>query len=81
VTKARAAALAGGRQAGTWLATLADGEGGTLGAVVTTRVDASGGVSWHVTRGVEVWRHGRKIIGLRAGEDVTERVVDAWGER
>jgi hypothetical protein len=28
-----------------------------------------------------VWRHGRKIIGLRAGEDVTERVVDAWGER
>jgi hypothetical protein len=74
-------ALAGGRAPGTWLTSLADGEGGTFGAVVTRRVDGSGGVSWVIVRGIEIWRYGRKITGLRAGEDVTERVVDAWGER
>jgi len=86
MTRVRAAALAGGRAAGTWMATLSDGDGGTLGALVTRCAPGAGpggdgGVRWIIVRGVEVWRYGRKIIGLRAGEDVTGLVVDAWGER
>jgi hypothetical protein len=81
MTRARAVALAGGRALGTWLATLKDGEGGSLGAVVSRRVDADGVPRFYVVTGVEVWRFGRKIMELRAGDEVTDRVVDVWGER